>query len=275
MAIYAEYATLNSVRTLYAGTTATAQDTFILDLIRATSRDIDAQAGGRAFYPRIETRYYDVPADRQLDLDDDLLALTTLTNGDNNAIASTEYKLYPRNETPAYGVRLNESSAEIWEPDNDGNYESVIDVLGIWGYHHLYSHAWPDTTAILAAAITTTMATSTTCTTGLIYAGDLIKLDSEYLYVSAVATGASDTLTLVRGVNGSTAATHVISSIIYRWWNPDIFQLCAEAVVAKVRLKNSPVGDTVQVGDATFQTPKDVNAFVRKRLEGLGFVRTF
>lgn len=274
MSIYADYCTLTDVRTNYLGTTATTEDTLLLALIQNVSREIDA-AAARRFYPRIETRRFDHPVNRQLDMDDDLLAVTTFTNGDATVIASTAYDVLPYNETPAFALRIKASSTVQWQYDSNNDSERSLSVLGIWGWHRQYSHAWPETTATLAAAISSTTATTFTCTTGIVKAGDLLKLDSEYVYASSVSTGASDTVTCVRGVNGSTAATHVISSVLYRWWQPDIMQLCVEAAVAKFLLKNNPVGETVSVGGQTFSTPKDVNAFIFKRLLGLGALRTF
>ena len=271
MAIYAEYATINDVLTNYIGDSNTGQNTLLLSLIRSISRDIDDAAGGRKFFPRVETRYFDTPGDDQLDFDDDLLAVTTFTNGDASAI--TAYNLRPYNETPYHSLRLKQTSGIAWLPDTDGNWERNLSVLGIWGWHRLYAHAWPDTTATLAAAITTTTATTFTCTTGIVKAGDLLKIDSEFIYASSVSVAGSDTVTCVRGVNGSTAATHVISSVLYRWWIPEINQLCVEAVVAKLRLKDNPVGESVRVGDGMFSTPKDINVYIRQRLHGLGVVR--
>ena len=275
MAIYADFTTLTDVL-VNIGTTATGQNTLLLSLIRATAREMEAHAGGRHFYPLIETRYFDAPlGERQLDLDDDLLAATTLTNGDAAAIASSEYNLLDYNAPPYYAIRLKASSTTFWEADSDGNTERAISLLGIWGWHTLYAHAWPASGAVLTTAITDAAATTFPCTTAVIRAGDLLKIESEYVYASSVSVSSVDTVTCVRGVNGSTAATHVISSVVYRWWQPEIAQICAEAVTAKFRLRNNPVGEVVNVGGNVFQTPKDVNKFMRQRLEDIGAVRSF
>lgn len=108
-------------------------DAVIDDMIEQASRAIDLFCGGRTFYARTETRYYDRPMDRQLDLDDDLLSVTTLTNGDGDAIAAADYLLYPRNLPPYFSIQLKQSSDEIWEQDDDGNDEQVISVAGTWG----------------------------------------------------------------------------------------------------------------------------------------------
>ena len=256
MAWYADYTTVNAVRSTYRGTTATGQDTLFTDLIRSTSRDVEAACGGRRFAPRIDTLRFDYPGgDRQLDFDDDLLALTTLTNGDANAIAATNYNLLPYSGPPYYALRLKESSTDVWELDSSGNSERVISVLGVWGWHPLYADVWLSTGATLAEAITTTTATTFTCTTGILVAGDLIQIDSEWMHVSSVSTGASDTATVVRGVNGSTAATHLISTAISRWHFPTLEMIVRQAVSAYERLKNNPVGETINVDGQTFQTP--------------------
>ena len=273
MSVYGEYATLNDVLTNYIGDSNTGQNTFLLSLIRSVSRDIDAAAGGRHFYPLNETRYYDSPHGRELKFGKDLLAVTTFTNGDASVIAPSDYNLLPYNWTPYNALRLKETSTIVWWADSSNNYERSLSVAGVWGYHPLYAHAWPETGATLAAAITTTSATTFTCTTGIVKAGDLLKVDSEYVYASSVSVSSSDTVTCIRGVNGSTAATHLISSVLYRWWTPEINELCVEAVVAKLRLKDNPVGEIVRVGDGTFSTPKDVNAYIRARLHGLGVMR--
>lgn len=272
--LYGEYSTVYDVRTKYRGatTTETGQDSLFLALIRSTSRDMDA-ACGRRFYPRIETRYFDMPRNRILTLDDDLLAVNTLTNGDGNELTSSQYDLIPYNQTPYYQLRLKASSQDYWQTDSNGNSERAISLAGVWGFHRDYSGALLDTGATLAAAITDTTGTSFTCTTGKLYAGYLIKIDSEYLYVSAVTTGASDTVTVVRGVNGSTAATHLVNTPIYRWYNPEIESICTMAVAAYERLKTNPVGESITLDGQTFQTPKDIHAWVRMQCKARGLAR--
>ena len=267
---YPGYTTIADVQT-YLGSTATAENTLLLDLIRATSQEIDALCN-RAFYPLIDTRYYDTPSEYQLDLDADLLELTTLSNPSGTTVDSGDYTLIPYNGFPKYAVRLLPEAGWFWGTNANGGYSRAVLALGVWGFHTDYDAAWNDIAATLAAAIATTSATSFTCTTtGKVRAGDLLKIDSEYIYASAVSTGATDTVTCVRGVNGSTAATHLISTAIYRWYFPELQALCTEAVVARHRLKNNPVGERVQIGEYSFSTPQDVTAYLDKRLKLLGF----
>ncbi len=270
----ADYTTLTDVKTSYLVTTGTAQDALIADLIRSVSREIE-QITNRKFYPRIETRYYDTPREwfTPLYLDDDLLALTTLTNGNGTAFTAAQYKLYPLNSTPKQNIALLASSSERWRTSTAGDAEGAITALGVWGYHDDYASGWLDIACTLAAAITQVGSTSFTCTTGKVRAGDLLLIDSEYIYASAVSTGATDTVTCVRGVNGSTAATHLISAAVTRWRFEAVYMLATVAVVAYLRLKDNPIGDMLQIDGYTFSTPKDVSKYVQSRLQTLGLVR--
>ena len=71
MAITNGYATLPEFKAWVDITSADAPDDGVIeDIIETASRHID-NTTGRTFYARTETRYYDVPDGRQIDLDDD------------------------------------------------------------------------------------------------------------------------------------------------------------------------------------------------------------
>ena len=118
-------------------TTDATDDAFLEDAIEAASRLIDAQTR-RHFYAATETRYFDVPAgqidDSVLYLDEDLLAVTTLTNGSSGAITSASYWLLPPNASPKWGVKLRPSSGLSWDSDTAGDSEQAISIAGTWGY---------------------------------------------------------------------------------------------------------------------------------------------
>lgn len=266
MATYADYTTVDALRANYLSATETTQDTLLLSLIRQAARDIDA-AGSRSFYPRIETRYYDTPTGASLRFDDDLLAVTAITNGDGVALATADYKLYPLNEDAKHEVRLLPSSGEAWETDSSGNSEGAISVTGTWGYHVRYSSAWADVGAVLTSAVTTTTGTTALVTAGALKAGDLVKADAEYIYTSAITT--AGTATVIRAVNGSTATTHTTSAAVLRWTFDEVERLCCESAAAYYRLRSNPVGDSVSVGDQTFVTPRDVRQHIAKQVSAL------
>lgn len=108
-------------------------DAAIETVIEGVSRYIDLKTQ-RTFYARTATRYYDLPSSRELELDDDLLTITELLNGDDVEISSSDYNLIPRNDPPYRAIRLKETSTIYWTLDSNGNSEFVIDVAGTWGY---------------------------------------------------------------------------------------------------------------------------------------------
>lgn len=198
-----------------AGTVGTdiSDDAVIENLLVAASRYSD---GERTFYPRIETRYFNIPNGPELLLDDDLLSLTTLTNGEGTVIVPSDYLCEPYNSPPYYKVRLRDTSTVNWLSSAAGSWLRVISVLGWWGYRDRFAQrAWLSG-GTLSAAITDTTTLAFSATTGhSLVAGQIIKIDNE---IYNVATAATNTITpIVRGDNGSTAATHVISSVIYIW----------------------------------------------------------
>jgi hypothetical protein len=195
--------------------TDATDDGVIVDLLEAASRYMDDKTG-RQFYPSIETRLYDIPENSYLWLDADLLSLTTLTNGDASVISSTDYVMLPANETPKYCIRLKGDSSVAWEADSDNDTEQVISVLGWWGYRQKYTQrAWLSV-GTLGAAITDTTTLAFTMTAGhTVAAGQILKIDNEIFNVNTVS---SNTVTpIARGDNGSTAATHLINTAVYRW----------------------------------------------------------
>jgi hypothetical protein len=134
MTITNGYATLAEVKA-YIDTASTnaGDDAVIEDMVEMASRLIDTLTL-RTFYARTETHYFNYSGERGLIMDDDLLTVTTLTNGDDEIIASTEYNLLPFSRSPKHEIKLKQSSTYGWSIDTDGNTEGVISVVGTWGY---------------------------------------------------------------------------------------------------------------------------------------------
>lgn len=131
------YATLAQLKAyLLAGgqVPPTTDDTNLLTPLLTRAQKIVETITGRTFESRTETRLFDVPRTRQLEMDDDLLTVTTLTNGDGAVIAASDYNLIPNNHSPKYAIRLKQSSTASWMPGSGGDTERVISVAGTWGY---------------------------------------------------------------------------------------------------------------------------------------------
>lgn len=108
-------------------------DVFVERLLERCSREFDGDTG-HWFYAHQQTRSYDVPRGRALELDAPLLAISALTNGDGTNIVSSEYRTYPLNGPHYSEIRLTKVSGVQWLMNNDGDDEGVITVAGTWGY---------------------------------------------------------------------------------------------------------------------------------------------
>jgi len=116
---------------------AVRDDDLLSDLLDRITKRIEARCGGRVFEAVSASRYFDSDALGEdgytLYVDEDLVSVTTLKNGDADAtvIADTEYWLVPRNQGPPYhGLRLKVDSDHSWEWGTDG----WVEVAGDWGW---------------------------------------------------------------------------------------------------------------------------------------------
>lgn len=266
MAVSNFYTTLANVKGLKRITsTDTVDDAVIERLIGSTSRMMDTYAC-RHFYPRIETRYFDVPDTRTLWLDADLLAVTTLANGDGSAILAADYLLVDKNATPYYSIRLTDVTDIYWVTDANGSYEKVISVLGTWGYHNDFGGAWLlGSTLNEGAGLNASDLTWTVNSGTLFTGGQIVKIDSEIMNVSGVVT--NDVTVVRRGDNGSTAATHLNGASVYIWQPMlDIAQACEDIVIT---VYNRRFGVGQESGEATITaagvviSPRDITEFAR------------
>lgn len=196
----------------------TSRDSEILNKIRYVSSRIEQMKDGVTFEPVIATRYYDArgshifKAGVQMEVAP-LLAVTSITLGDTTVLTGSDYTLLPRGASPYQRILLNRDSGYRWTDYSD-DYEGAISIAGTWGWHDNYSAAWVSATTI-SADVTTTSATTVTVTSAAsLSAGHLIKIDSEYLRITNVS---SNTLTVTRGQNGSTAATHTSGAAVSYW----------------------------------------------------------
>ena len=230
----------------------------------------------RWFYPQIETVYYDhpgqynpsfevdslrstvapyIPSNSELQLRRDLLELTTLTTKNGTiTITSADYHLLKGrsyNGTPYSRIVLDPNGTyTVFEYVNTPMKANAV--TGIWGHHDDWSNAWRDSgDAVLdGSGINATVTTVTVTNASLFETLQTIRIDSEYMYITARDESA-ETLTVQRAVNGSTAATHALAVQI------DIFDpmpLVVETLYQwgtyLVKLKNSPfgVGGTDRIG---------------------------
>jgi hypothetical protein len=297
------YATLHQVRSyLKLKTAETSDDELLKDFVRASTRSIDKYTR-RRFDVRLETRNYDYPVpksglhgvykaedfvyqmnavadwvDARIKLDDDLLAVDTLTNGDDVEISSGDYVLEPANNYPKHSIKLVEDSDVSWQTGSSGERKQIIDVKGHWGYHDRYdSDAWCSSLDSVQDNPLSAGATEITVndadgdaadTTGTRFqAGQLVKIEDELAFIVSV-NYTTEKLTVIRGHHGTTAAEHVQGTVIYVF-KPmeDVVLACVRLVAWRYRQKDSDVFDKQTIlGTGIAITPSALPADIRELL---------
>jgi hypothetical protein len=211
----------------------TADDPRLLSALQTASAQIERLAG-RRFCPRLATLQHSIArkAPGELLLDDDLLQLTSLTNGDGSSIALSDVITLPAGDSAFAILRLINGATFVW----NSTPLRAISVTGIWGWHDVWSQAWRDSADTVQNNPLSSSATSLTVIdadgadnfneTPRFQVGQLICIDSEYLRVLAVNTS-TNVLTVLRGVAGTTAASHTQSTAISIYHPPaDVETLC-------------------------------------------------
>lgn len=260
MTVVNGYTTLQSIKDLkIIGTDSVdaTDDSVIESLIVGASRYIDGQTR-RWFYPRVMTRLFDLPEDNHLDLDADLCEALTITNGDDTVVVATEYVTCPRSadDTPWWAVEIKYTSGVSWRYEDDGNPYGAIQVNGVWVYREFYASSGWLQLGTLTAALNATATTALGITGTVAKADQIIRIDNEFMQVATA-------LTVTRGVNGSTAATHLINAPVYAWQpQGDIVQACQMIVDSTYRNRfgNNPTGTVRVTGAGVVISPQDVPA---------------
>jgi hypothetical protein len=212
--------------------TATGDDDVVRLICEAASRYLDAKTH-RYFYPLIETRYYDHPADAsQLRVDKDLLEISEFTTQNTEVeVTSGQYYLMlanSYNHTPYDRIVLKTDGSRT-RLLYTGTLQKANAVTGTWGYHEDWSNAWQssgdsiqDATGISATVTTVTVTDADGAdiygVTPRFKVGQTIKMGDEFAYVTVVTAADTNTLTVIRGINGSTAAIHAkdVAISVYR-----------------------------------------------------------
>jgi hypothetical protein len=217
-------ATLHALRQhLGMAAAETADDDRLFSALLAASAYIE-RAAGRRFVPRRATVPHTAWNSRELLLDDDLLELLALTNGDGSALPLGEVIAQPAEGVSA-ALRLAGSSVFTWEttPLN------AIRVTGIWGWHDDWASAWRDSGDTVAddpldasAALLTVNDADGADSAGLsprFQAGQTLRMGDEYLRV-LVVDAVTNTLGIQRGVDGTTATAHPQGTAISTYQPP-------------------------------------------------------
>lgn len=267
------------------GATAFATDSatvkaYKLSIAEAVSKRIDyvchRSAFGSGFGPRIGVNYYDGDGSNELLLSDDLLSLSAFTVAPSTAgtnvspVVTTDYYLadFGGYGSPYRKIILHGKGS----PLTFGPGYKTIACTGTWGYSN--TTVASTTTMASGFAASTTATTFTTSATPLIVPGMTLLVDTEQMYLSALS---GTTATVIRGVNGSTAANHANSSAIaYYSYPAGVHDVALDLFLRRWRAKQAGADGT----DGTMDQPgvirrESEDTIIRKGLSELILLGTY
>lgn len=241
--------------------------TVIRRLLESASQTIEAHVGDRCFGPFLTTREYDlgrgtlrsqseIPRREAstfgdssvlgiVPLKDWLTAVpTTVTAYDDTARTTSatltegvanDYILEPYSQIPYHTLKLSEETEEQLSGG-----QKTLTILGSWGWQATTEDTTAETDDVPSASSQTINVDDAT----LINTGEIILIESEQVYVRSIS---SNVLTVDRGVNGTTAATHSDNTAINRYQYPsDVVEACL--AIARDRWRSREAGTTAIIG---------------------------
>ena len=172
------------------------------------------------------------------------ITLSTVTSYADTARTSSEtwsegltndYLKIPYDSTPFLGFKKSTESSKAF---NGGQKTLVVD--GTWGWQDTESIELTGTSEALdATERDVDVSSASNCSEGM-----TIKVENELMYVESIA---GNTLTVIRGVHGTTAATHSTSQSVTRQTFPDdVVQTCLE--ITRVRYRERDMGLNRDIG---------------------------
>ena len=175
---------------------------------------------------------------------------TVLTEGIGN-----DFLLEPYNRSPKTLMKLEEDTT-----DSLYGGQQTLTILGEWGWQT----DKVSLSTIDAIGSTTTAAVSVSSGAGT-YVGDTIIIDTEQLYVSAVS---GNNLTVIRGVNGTTAATHSDGVTYYKWkYADDVTQAALDIARTYWRSRDAGLTSIIGTGEMAMSNPTREENGILKRLD--------
>lgn len=249
-----------------ANRTSDNDATWLRHLI-AASAEIDSRTW-RSFGARLSTWYIDVPRacpenewGVRLYLPWDIASITTLKPKSGSGLtfgtalaANTDYLAVREDGDSNKPILYLDKLSGSWTPG--------LQSLELVGYRG-YSYETEDTgqTVQNDTQIVADGTSLTVISTSDIAAGEMLKIEDEQVYVSAVQN--ATTLTIVRAQNGTTAAAHANATAIYRRRYPREIEQAARLRAIDF-YRGAPGGFAGAVGgdDAGFSSPSTYRQFM-------------
>lgn len=244
--------------------TSTADDAVMLTVLESVSRRIDEWCGrGSGFGPRIGIRYFDNCYEPEVFLEDDLSsASATVTLGGSVLTIDDDYDLLTGAGTygdPPYRRIRRPMYADF------GYGRKRLEIEGTWGYPALTRTLTPTTAEALDDSETEI---DVSALTG-ISPGMTLLLGSEQVYVTATTDSTTDSITVDRGVNGTTAASHLtglaISRIVY---DAAVVDACKRVTLRRWRARDAGADGMDGGGQMGVIAPREGEDLILQRTVG-------
>ena len=247
--MYKSYATLTELKN-FSTNTVTTNDVDLLRILEDATDEIDNLCF-RHFNTWEGVQYFD-GADQVFMPDEDILSITEidLDIDGSGSYATTldpanDYLVYPMGGPVLYPKNMLKTTIRSSVGFFASGIRAGIKITGVFGYGNGLSATPYYDCGLTGTAASTSTTTLTISAEGTIQAGHTLRIDTEQMYVQAVSTGGTKTATVVRGVNGTVAATHSTKEIyIYQYPGPVV-----EATILLAnrdwKRKESPVQATV------------------------------
>jgi hypothetical protein len=247
-------------------TNQTRDDKNLFRICIEASRKFDAHCHGRHFYPIKQTRYYDMPGnvcdDSLLILDDDLLEVSSLTTANGTQTISSNDYLLKTGDTynfPPYDRIELKGDGVVTAFSYSGSPQQANTVTGLWGYHDDWANAWQDSLDTTEDNPLSASATEITVNdadganifglTPRFMIQQILRIESEYVFVTGKNV-ITNKLTVIRGVNGTTAAAHAQNTPIYIYQPMDVITQAMEVLATYIYRRREAVGSSTDRGTA-------------------------
>lgn len=233
-------------------TDSTVDDEELLLCLETASRQIDAHCG-RHFFVEYGARTFTPTASGSV-LIDDLVStgsnVPVIVTDDGNRTysttwATTDYDLLP--ERASYGYPPEpywKLECTPYGANRFSRYARGVRITGKWGYYEVLRRVRTAAGVAITAAVLTDSATSFTASAAppvdYLGAGSTILIDAEQMAVVSVS---GTTVTVIRGLNGTTAAAHIAASAIDVYTYPVIESCCLLQAADLFRSRNTLGGE--------------------------------
>lgn len=245
------YGSLKEIReNLEYSASDTSDDSLLTRLLEVASREIDRFCN-RHFFVKTQTKTFNPPEGNSLVIPDLLSVSSVVFDTDRDSVfddetwtEGTHFFLAPLDTFPKTEITRISWSTAVWPSD-----PRSIQISGGWGYGdgesaspvEAISETWT-----LAAVDTETL----TVSDGTDYSvGETYLVGTEQIYISAIST---NDLTLKRGQNGTTAATHSGATASKFLYPLAVKQYCLELATLFLNDREDVSKQSERIGDYSY-----------------------